>query len=140
MSDKSIFIDTNVFVYAKLKTDAAKQKHQLAVERLRTLGAPAVVSTQVFVEFASVLLKNQIAEEQVRQAVQDIATDSHVTPVTLNTVERAWNLKLRYRYSYWDSLILAAALEAECTLLWTEDLQHGQVILDVLTVENPFVA
>ena len=50
---------------------------------------------------------------------------------------RALELQERYRFSFWDALIVAAALEAGCTRLLTEDLQHGQVI-EGLRVENPF--
>jgi len=53
-------------------------------------------------------------------------------------VERAWQIKLRYQFPYWDSLIVGAALEADCAVLYSEDLQHQQVIEHTLHIMNPF--
>ncbi|GHV80479.1 hypothetical protein AGMMS49944_22700 [Spirochaetia bacterium] len=51
----------------------------------------------------------------------------------------AFRISNRYQFSFWDSLIVASALEAQCTVLYTEDLQDGQIIEDVLEVKNPFI-
>jgi predicted nucleic acid-binding protein len=56
-----------------------------------------------------------------------------------DTINRALVLAQKYKYSYYDSLILAAALSAGCETLATEDMQHGQVIEGALTINNPFV-
>lgn len=138
MSDKRVFIDTNIFVYAKLKPETEAKKHLDAAAFLHALNIPVVVSTQVLNELANVLLKNGIAAGLARQSVRSVAQDCYVAPITLSTVEQAWTVKLRYQYSYWDSLILAGALETNCTILYTEDLQHDQVIFDKLTIKNPF--
>lgn len=55
------------------------------------------------------------------------------------TVERAWELKQRYQLAYWDSLIVSSALETMCTVLYSEDLQHRQVIEGTLQIVNPFL-
>jgi predicted nucleic acid-binding protein len=60
-------------------------------------------------------------------------------PVTADTIREAVRLAARYQLSHWDSLIVAAALLAECETLYSEDLQHRQVFDDRLTVINPFV-
>ncbi len=54
-------------------------------------------------------------------------------------VETAWMLLDRYRFSYFDSLILTSALAANCQILYSEDLQHGQVIDGRLTIISPFL-
>jgi predicted nucleic acid-binding protein len=138
MNDKCVFIDTNIFVYAKLKSETEIEKHSDAVAFLHALTPPVVVSTQVLNELANVLLKNGIAASLVQESVHRVAQDCHVAPVALSTVEKAWAVKLRYQYSYWDSLIIAGALETNCTRLYTEDLQHDQVIFDKLVIANPF--
>jgi predicted nucleic acid-binding protein len=74
----------------------------------------------------------------IQDAVQTIVTDCDMTvPVRVNTVMKAWEIKLRYGFSYWDSLIVATALEADCETLYSEDLQHGQVLEGQLQIVNP---
>jgi len=61
-----------------------------------------------------------------------------VSELSLKTVFSAWKLREKYKYSYWDSLILASALESSCSIIYSEDMQHGQVIEDNLKIINPF--
>lgn len=61
----------------------------------------------------------------------------HISSLYTNTSLKAINIKRRYRYSFWDSLIIASALENHCTLLYSEDMQHGQAIEGTLTIRNP---
>ena len=63
----------------------------------------------------------------------------NIYPVTLDIVEKALSIKNRHQLSYWDSLMLSAALECECEVVYTEDLQHKQVIDGKLTIINPFI-
>lgn len=58
--------------------------------------------------------------------------------MSLQTVFGAWKLKEKYKYSYWDSLILSAALENSCSVILSEDMQHEQVIENSLQIMNPF--
>ena len=53
-------------------------------------------------------------------------------------VRVSWKIKDKYRYSYWDSVIIASALDSECSILYSEDMQHGQVIDKDLIILNPF--
>jgi predicted nucleic acid-binding protein len=54
-------------------------------------------------------------------------------------IKTAITIKQRYRYSYWDSLIIASALEANCSILYTEDMHNGQIIEKRLKILNPFI-
>ena len=56
---------------------------------------------------------------------------------TIETSKKAIEIKHRYQYSYWDSLIIASALESNCSILYSEDMHHGQVIEGRLTIQNP---
>lgn len=58
--------------------------------------------------------------------------------ITKIDIKLAMNIKKRYKFSYWDSLIIASALENNCAILYSEDMQHGQIIEDRLTIVNPF--
>lgn len=61
-----------------------------------------------------------------------------MTLISSKTIERALSIFVTYRYSYWDSLIIASALEANCSILYTEDLQDGQIVEGKLKIINPF--
>jgi len=54
------------------------------------------------------------------------------------SIDQALSIAQRYKYSYWDSLILSSALENRCKVLYTEDMQDGQTIDGKLNIENPF--
>lgn len=61
-----------------------------------------------------------------------------MSAITLETVISAWKVKQKHRFSYWDSLIVASALENDCTRLVSEDLRAGQIIVQKLKILNPF--
>nr|WP_289626254.1 PIN domain-containing protein [Desulfonauticus submarinus] len=61
-----------------------------------------------------------------------------VVPLTLDIVRKSWEIKEKYKFSYWDSLIVASALENNCSILYTEDMQDGQIIEKKLEIVNPF--
>ncbi len=131
------FVDTNIFVYAALKSMDNLEKWRLAVELLNS-PCSVVVSTQVLNEFSSVLLRQKIADHDIKSRVDNIASDSTVATITLETINMAWNVRHRYKFSYWDSLIVASALQAGCTTLYSEDLSHDMVLDKKLRIVNPF--
>jgi len=56
----------------------------------------------------------------------------------MQTIKQAWKIGNKYGYAYYDSLIIASALENDCTILYSEDLHHGQIIEERLSIMNPF--
>jgi len=127
------FFDTNVLLYL-LSADAAKADR---VEE--TLAAGATISVQVLNEFASVALRKlgmQVAE--VRDVLEPIVAVCLVVPLTFEIHQLGLQLAERYKFSFYDAVIVAAAIDSGCTTLITEDLQNGQVIADTLTIRNPF--
>lgn len=97
------------------------------------------LSFQVLQEFYSVSVRLRPGgAAEFRTIARDLLKWSPV-PTDASTLEQAWLIQERYRISWWDSLIVAAAQAANCDLLLTEDLQHGQVI-DSLKVVSPFLA
>jgi len=111
---------------------------QKAAELVKTL--PLIISNQVLNEYYSVMLKNK-----VNRCIYSGEYQSHALGIVMCFVlrlKRWWRLFLcgkRYRFSWWDSLIVASALETQCDALYTEDLQHGQVIENTLQIINPFL-
>lgn len=127
------FFDTNILIYL-LSADAAKA--DLIEEKL---AEGATVSVQVLNEFASVVLRKLgMNMTEIREALDPITAICHVVPLTIETHQRGLQVAERYRFSFYDALIVAAALESGCTTLYTEDLQHGQVVDDTLAIKNPF--
>ncbi|MDO8465487.1 MAG: PIN domain-containing protein [Gallionella sp.] len=134
MSAKT-FLDTNIVVYLYSGDEPEKRAAALAlIEQNNT-----VISTQVLSELANTLSRKfGLTFDVVAQAVAEVRDACTVVPVMPETITQALALAQKYRYSYYDSLILAAALSTGCETLSTEDMQHGQVIEGALTIRNPF--
>jgi len=132
MSGADTFFDTNVLLYL-LSADAAKADR---AEQL--VAAGGLISVQVLNEFAAVAAgKLAMRFAEIREVLATIRTLCAVKPLEVETHELGLELAERYGYSIYDSMILAAALRAGCSVLFSEDFQHGQTI-DRLTIRNPF--
>jgi predicted nucleic acid-binding protein len=134
----NVFIDTNIWVYANLDDD--KKKHVRAQSLLdeKLHGKYIIVSTQILSEFYSAMTKNRITHDEISKKIFEIVQNVYVAPTGLADIERTLALKEKYGYSWWDSLLLASSLEAECEILYSEDMQNGQIIEKVLVIRNPF--
>jgi predicted nucleic acid-binding protein len=134
MSDKA-FLDTNVFVYAIVQDDPRSQD----AEELIAEGG--TVSVQVLNEFAAVARrKSNMPWDEVRLAVENInILCPDPLPITLETHQEALAIAEKYGYRIYDALIVASALEAKCTVLYSEDMKDGQVIANQLRIRNPFM-
>ena len=136
------FIDTNIWVYAFLEVENSKSKQQEALELLRNIPPATTInaSVQVINEFHWTLFrKYKIPDDQIRDKVEKgIAQIATISSLELSDYRSAFNLRDRYKLSFWDSLIIASALRNECTTLYTEDLAHDMLIDRKLRIINPF--
>ena len=131
MSAAKPFFDTNVLLYL-LSADARADK----AEALLALGG--VVSVQVLNEFVSVAYRKlKMPWPEIREILATIRAICEVIPVTVEIHETGLAIAERYGFSFYDSLILAAAKQAECRTVYSEDMQDGQVVQGV-TIRNPF--
>lgn len=128
------FLDTNVLVYANSAGESRSGRAR------QVLVDGGVVSVQVLNEFASVArAKLAMTWVEIQGAVEKIVIlCPNPRPLGIETHLRALRISGKYGFSIWDGLIVAAAKEAGCTTLLTEDLQHGQVV-EGLRIENPFL-
>jgi predicted nucleic acid-binding protein len=127
------FVDTNVALYV-----IGKDSRKKAIAREILTGRP-VVSTQVINEAVNVCLRRFAFTRERAYAFADILMRRmDVRPVDEATIRKSAEIAIRYRFSNWDSLIIAAALLANCNTLYSEDMQHGQTLDGKLTVVNPF--
>ena len=130
----SAFFDTNVFVYAIVQDDRRSQQAEDLIAEGGT------VSVQVINEFVDVVRrKAKMPWNEVRFAIENIkALCPDPLPITIDTHQEALAIAEKYCYRIYDALIVASALEARCTILYSEDMQDGQVIDRRLTIRNPF--
>jgi predicted nucleic acid-binding protein len=138
MQDSLVFIDSNVFLYAF--SDKNHNKQQLAYRFLTELVSSIVVSTQVVNEVSvNCLKKLQLNNIQVLAIQQAFYHKYRVQILSEEVVLSATQLRERYQLSYYDSLIVAAALIGGCEILFSEDMQHDLLVEQRLHIINPFV-
>jgi predicted nucleic acid-binding protein len=140
MSDR-FFLDSNIFVYFFDRSAAAKaqKSRQLIREALTT--QRGLISYQVVQEFFNVALRRFAQPMQAAEADQYLGTVFRpllAVNSSLALDAEALQLQARSGFSWYDSLIVSAAIQAQCDLLYTEDLQHGQSF-GALEIRNPFL-
>jgi predicted nucleic acid-binding protein len=133
MNDKPFF-DTNVLVYVIGETD------ERTVQAEALVASGGVVSVQVLNELAAVARRKLgMTWPDIEEALAAIRVlCPSPVPLTLATHEAGLRIAAQYRFHIYDALIAAAALEVDCTTLYSEDLHDGQVIDERLTIRNPF--
>lgn len=134
------FLDTNVFVYSFDAVDTPKARRAGKLIRDAVSTGKGVVSYQVVQEFLNVALRKFARPMAPAEAEQYLATVFRPLLAVESSPAlfmEALRVASRYRLSWYDSLIVAAAIQANCSTLLSEDLQHGLRIGD-LRVENPF--
>ncbi|MGB5776089.1 MAG: PIN domain-containing protein [Sedimenticolaceae bacterium] len=133
MSETDAFFDTNVLLYL-LSGDASKADRAEAL-----VAAGGIISVQVLNEFASVASRKLgMSWPDIREVLETICAVCRVEPLGLETHDLGLALAERYGFSIYDGTILASAQLAGCRIVFTEDLQHGQVIDERLKIMNPF--
>ena len=131
MSAGKPFFDSNVLLYL-VTTDAKADKAEILLE------AGGVISVQVLNEFASVTSRKfKMAWPDVREALDALRAGCEVIPLTVEIHEDAVAIIEKFGFSFYDSLILAAA-QAKCRMVYSEDMQDGQIVQGV-TIRNPFL-
>jgi predicted nucleic acid-binding protein len=132
------FLDTNVLIYLYSVDETGKR--EAARKLVAKEGVDFVVSTQVLGEFSNVLIRKfGHTHSNVELCLKDFADSFEIYSVQPETIYQALSICERERFSFWDSMILSAALESDCSLLLSEDLQHNQQVRKRLTILNPFV-
>ncbi len=127
------FVDTNVLLYL-ISADAAKADKAEAL-----LADGIIISVQVLNEFANVARRKlKMPWADVSQTLADIRRFADVRPLAVDTHDRGMALAERYQLSLYDAMIAAAALEAGCITLASEDFSAGQRLDNGLEIRNPF--
>lgn len=133
MKTDKLFFDSNVLLYLlsgdKRKADRA--------EAIIALGG--IISVQVLNEFASVASRKLgMTYTEIREILATVRAICQTQPVTIDTHDLGLDIAERFGFSLYDSLIVSAALQSGCNILYSEDMQHGQEIDAQLVITNPF--
>ncbi|MBM3509296.1 MAG: PIN domain-containing protein [Alphaproteobacteria bacterium] len=133
------FVDSNVLVYARDSTETAKQRqaHRWLEHLWRT--REGRLSFQVLHEYYVTVTAKLVPGLSLEDARDDVRALYAWQPLAIDdvVVAGAWRVQDRHGFSWWDSLIVAAAQVLDCDYLLTEDLQHNQSI-DGVTIVDPF--
>ena len=136
MSDK-VFLDTNIVIYSYSEDEPEKQ--EIANDILEQYSNQIIISNQVINELSNTLFRKfKLNADEVRETVLELNDNFPIVNFNLQTQLKGIELKGKYKLQFYDSMILATALENGCNIVFSEDMQHNQVIENQLTIINPF--
>lgn len=135
------FVDTNILIYAY--DTSSSEKHLIAQRILESLWITqnGVVSTQVLQEFyvnVTQKMAQPMSPEQAYNIMKKYVSVWRVHTNTPETILLAVKTQMQYKLSFWDALIMAAAIQSKAEVLLTEDWNHGQIV-EGITIQNPFI-
>ena len=134
MNAKKVFFDTNTLLYL-LSSDTKK-----ADWVSKNLQQSNVISVQVLNEFTSASIRKiKISNSELDEFLDLFTSTFNVRSLDIDTFETGFMVSRRYGYHHYDSMIIAAALQAGCEKLYSEDMQHRQIIDKRLQIVNPFL-
>lgn len=139
MKDAKVFVDTNILIYAYDRTAGNKNKIAGALVADLWDSGLGMMSTQVLQEFfvnVTAKIPKPLSPRKAREILNDLMTWDIVT-VDGDSVLRGVDIHLQYKYSFWDSLIIEAAVRGGSDVLLSEDLSDGQTV-EGITIRNPF--
>jgi len=136
MKDK-IFLDSNILIYCYSNNEIDKQKIARSIfENTKDI----YISSQVINAVTNILLKKlKLTTTDVVNTILQISALVTTFSFHINTQLEALKLKEKYNLQFYDALIIATAIENNCTVLYSEDMQDGLIINNTITIKNPFV-
>ena len=132
------FIDTNILVYAEASDTPVKQRTALTLLKRLYDNKEGVISTQVLQEYCNVALKKLRLEPAYIRAQLDLFEQFEVVQVTPAIIRAGLDLQQIRKLAFFDSMVLASAHAAGCNVIWSEDMNTGEVI-NGMTISNPFI-
>lgn len=137
MKDELCFVDSNIWLYSFVKHQN-NSKHETAKELIDN--SEIALSFQVINEVCSNLLKKfSFSEEKIEGLISEFFKQCYLTPFNESIYLKACGLRRQYSFSYYDSMIISAALSSGAKNLYTEDMHHGLKIEGKLQIVNPFL-
>jgi predicted nucleic acid-binding protein len=130
-----VALDTNIIIY---NHGTIGEPKQIIADRL--FDTVPVISTQVISEYLNVMKRiSKIEKSELLAICAEWLEDCQIHAVGLSTIKLSYQLVKNYNFQLFDSIIVASALESGCEMLYSEDMQNGQVVENRLTIVNPFI-
>ena len=141
MHDEIIFLDSNLWIYLFLNSENEQDKlKQIKVKQLLLDYSLVVCSAQVLNEVSNTLFrKYHIEVEIIESYIESILDVVFMQALNEAITLKALSLLKKYHFSFYDALIVAAALQTKCDILFSEDMQHNLIVNDSLRIVNPFL-
>jgi predicted nucleic acid-binding protein len=133
------FVDSNVLVYSA--DPAVPEKQEIAQDLLRSLinSGMLVLSAQSLNECYAVLIRKRgLAAAAFARGYVENYSAFCTAPYDFRVTQRAWRIQNEHGFSWWDCVLLASGSMAECSIFFSEDLQHRRKV-DQMTIVNPFL-
>lgn len=140
MTDERGFVDSNIWIYAVTQSGSIppNPRHEAAKILIRTI--QPYISVQVINEVSYNLVKKfKFTESDIQTLVKSFYRTYTVCPIMDEVLLlEASSIRQRYNISFWDSMLVSTAIQSQCSIFYTEDMRHGLIVNDVLTIVNPF--
>jgi predicted nucleic acid-binding protein len=135
MSDK-IFLDSNILIYCYTDTDLKKQ----SIARALATRTNACISMQVLNETTNILSKKySIGWSYIENLITDFENNFFIHLPAVNDIRKACKIAERYKYSFYDSMIISSVIACDCSVLYSEDLHNSQIVENNIRIINPFL-
>ena len=134
-----IFLDSNILVYFVDEHDSKKQKIAEKLIKNSVEMKTGVLSTQSLQEFYSVVTRKSLcSKEQAKTIVEKFKNTLPITQISVLHILKAIDISIQTQFSFWDSLIVSAAHSSGCVIVYSEDMNHNQLVNGVKII-NPFI-
>ena len=134
-----IFFDSKILVYFVDHHDIKKQKIAEALIKKSVEMKTGVLSTQSLQEFYSVVTRKSLcSKEQAKTIVEKFKNTLPITQISVSHILKAIDISIQTQFSFWDSLIVSAAHSSGCVIVYSEDMNHNQLVNGVKII-NPFI-
>lgn len=139
VQQEKIFLDSNILVYFVDHHDIKKHKIAEALIKKSVEMKTGVLSTQSLQEFYSVVTRKSLcSKEQAKTIVEKFKNTLPITQISVSHILKAIDISIQTHFSFWDSLIVSAAHSSGCVIVYSEDMNHNQLVNGVKII-NPFI-
>ena len=130
-----VTLDSNILIYAFAGN--ADFRKSIAKEIITKCN---IISIQAINETACVLLKKfNFPKDELEQVIQFLRNHFIISSITSNTLDKTIIMCKKYNFSFWDSMMIASALDNQCSIIYSEDFNHNQLVENRLRIINPFI-
>ena len=135
--ESAYFVDTNIWLYSFIES---QDKEKSKIAKLIVSESDIIISTQIVNEMSVNLLKKaNFSEGKIQELIQSLYKRYSVFELSTDVLIKASEIRAKFSFSFWDSLVAASALDSEADYLISEDMQNGFKFGGKLTIINPFL-